>query len=264
MTAETDRGARGTENPPVHVLLGATGGIGSATARLLAGSGARLVLAARDGDRLAALAAELGAGGPAPKVHALDATDPGAVDALFTGAAQRHGRVDGAANLVGSLLLKPAHRTSPEEFAQTVAQNLSTAFWTVRSAARVMQRTGGSIVLLSSAVARVGTVNHEAIAAAKGGVQGLALAAAATYATKGIRVNTVAPGMTETPMTARLTADPTSRAVSARLHAMNTIGQPEDVAGAVAWLLDPAQRIVTGQTLGVDGGLGSLHPRQTG
>jgi len=245
-----------TSDPPVQVLLGATGGIGAETARLLAAQGARLVLAARGEDRLAALAAELGA-----ESTALDATDPAQVEALFAGVAQRDGRVDGAANLVGSLLLKPAHRTSPEEFIETVTVNLHSAFWTVRSAARVMQRGGGSIVLLSSAVARVGMGNHEAIAAAKAGVAGLALSAAATYATKGVRVNVVAPGMTETPLTARLTADPAARAASERLHPMHTIGRPEEVARAVAWLLDPAQRVVTGQTIGVDGGLGTLHAR---
>lgn len=103
--------------------------------------------------------------------------------------------------------------------------------------------------------------SHEAIAAAKAGVIGLTLAAAASYAIKGIRVNAVAPGMTATPMTAKLTADATSRTLSEKLHPMGTIGTPEEVASAIAWLLDREQRIVTGQTLGVDGGLGTVHPR---
>lgn len=242
---------------PVHVLLGATGGIGAATARRLAASGARLVLASRGEERLKALAQELDA-----DAVPTDATDSTQVEALFAGAVERHGQVDGAANLVGSLLLKPAHRTSDGEYHHQVAQNLTTAFWTVRAAVRVMQRAGGgSIVLMSSAVARVGMSNHEAIAAAKAGVIGLVLAAAASYAPKGVRVNAVAPGMTKTPMTQRLTSDETARATSARLHPMGTIGTPDEVASAVAWLLDPAQRIVTGQTLGVDGGLGTVHPR---
>lgn len=245
------------EHAPVYVLLGATGGIGEATARRLAATGARLVLGARGADRLTALADELDA-------HAvpLDATDSGQVDQLFATAVERHGRVDGAANLVGSLLLKPAHRTSDDEYHEQVAQNLTTAFWTVRAAARTMQRAGGgSVVLLTSAVARVGMSNHEAIAAAKAGVIGLMLAAAASYANKGIRINAVAPGMTDTPMTAKLLGDDTSRATSAKLHPMNTIGRPDEVASAIAWLLDPLQRVVTGQTLGVDAGLGTVHPR---
>ena len=241
---------------PVHVLVGATGGIGSATARLLAGQGATLVLAARDGDRVKALAEELDA-----EPASLDATDAEAVSGLIDDVAERHERIDGVLNAAGSLLLKPAHRTSPEEFEQTVAANLVTAFNVTRAATSVMQRTGGSIVLMTSAVARVGMSNHEAIAAAKAGVIGLMLAASASYARRGIRVNCVAPGMTETAMTARLLADDTSRSMSQKLHPMNTVAQPDEVARAIAWLLDPAQRVVTGQTIGVDAGLGTVHPR---
>lgn len=243
--------------PPVHVVLGATGGIGSATARRLALGGARLVLAARGEERLRALGAELDA-----EVQVLDATDSASVDALLDGAVARHGRVDGTACCIGSLLLKPAHRTTDAEYAEVIAQNVTTAFFTTRAAARVMQRAGGgSIVLCSSAVARLGMSNHEAIATAKAAVIGLALAAAASYARKGVRVNAVAPGLTETPMTAALTRDATSRATSEQLHPMGTLAQPEDVASAIAWLLDPAQRVVTGQVLGVDAGLGSLQRR---
>lgn len=242
---------------PVHVVLGATGGIGSATARQLAAGGARLTLAARGRDRLQRLADELDA-----QPCELDATDGAQVDHLFERVLDRYGRVDGVVNCIGSLLLKPAHRTTDDEYAETVAQNLTTAFWTVRAAAKAMLRTGGSVVLLASAVARVGTSNHEAIAAAKGGVIGLMLAAAATYASKGVRVNCVAPGLTETPMTEALTRDETSRQVSRTLHPMGTLGEPDDVARAIVWLLSPEQRIVTGQTLGVDGGLGTLQPRQ--
>jgi NAD(P)-dependent dehydrogenase (short-subunit alcohol dehydrogenase family) len=246
-----------TEPPAVHVVLGATGGIGGAVARRLTAEGGRLALAARGEERLKALADELDA-----EAVPTDATDPDAVDALVDGVVERHGRLDGITCCVGSLLLKPAHRTTPEEYAEQVRSNLDTAFFTVRAATRAMQRSGGAIVLVSSAVARIGMSSHEAVAAAKAGVIGLTLAAAASYATKGIRVNCVAPGLTATPMTSRLLSDDTSVRASARLHPMGTIGEPEDVASAVCWLLDPAQRIVTGQVLGVDGGLGALHARR--
>jgi NAD(P)-dependent dehydrogenase (short-subunit alcohol dehydrogenase family) len=120
---------------------------------------------------------------------------------------------------------------------------------------------GGSIVLMSTAAARVGLANHEAIAAAKAGVVGLVISAAATYAPKGIRVNCVAPGLVRTPMTERLTANEASLKASVALHALGRIGEPADVAAAIEWLLDPAQTWVTGQVIGVDGGLGSVRSR---
>lgn len=121
--------------------------------------------------------------------------------------------------------------------------------------------TGGSIVLVSSCAARVGLTNHEAIAAAKAGVIGLTLSAAATYAPRGIRVNCVAPGLVRTPMTARLTVNEASLKASTAMHALGRIGEPADVAAALEWLLSPEQSWVTGQVLGIDGGLSTVRPR---
>ena len=243
---------------PVYLLVGATGGIGAPLARRLASSGARLVLGARDGDKLSALAGETGA-----KAFTLDATDPDAVDSLVGLAIEAHGRLDGAANLVGSILLKPAHATSPDDLEATLALNLKTAFWLVRAAARAMQANdeGGSIVLMSSAAARLGMANHEAIAAAKAGVEGLVRAAAATYAPKGVRVNAVAPGLVRTPLAGRLAEGPAAEA-SAKLHPLGRIGLPDDLTDALAFLLDRgASGWVTGQTLSVDGGMATVRPR---
>jgi 3-oxoacyl-[acyl-carrier protein] reductase len=244
--------------PPVTVVLGATGGIGAATTRLLASRGHRLHLLARDAEALAALAAEVGAAGTA----VVDARDVAAVDAAVAAVVESEGRLDGATSLVGSLLLKPAHLTSAEDWAEVLAVNLTSAFALLRAAAPRMRTTGGSIVLASTAVVRTGMANHEAIAAAKGGVEGLVRAAAATYAGSGVRVNAVAPGLTRTPLTARLTASPEHLEASTRLHALGRIGEPEDVAGAVAFLLDPTVTWVTGQILAVDGGLGSVRARE--
>lgn len=243
---------------PVHLVLGATGGIGSALTRRLVDAGAVVVAASRGKDRLDELAGDLDI-----ETHAVDATDADAVEALVTDVADRHGGLDGAACCVGSLLLKPAHRTSVEEWREAIALNLDSAFFLVRAAAGAMQRRGGgSIALVSTVAARLGMPHHEAIAAAKGGVTGLALAAAASYANRAVRVNAVAPGLIATPLTERLHADPTARKVSEAMHPLGRIGEPDDVASALAWLLDPAQAFVTGQVLGVDGGMGSVQPRQ--
>ena len=125
----------------------------------------------------------------------------------------------------------------------------------------MMRTGGGSIVLMSSAVAQRGMINHEAIAAAKAGVVGLAQSAAATYARYHVRVNCVAPGLTRTPLSEPLTKNEVSLKASAALHPLGRIGEPNEVASAIAWLIDPEQSWVTGQVIGVDGGLASVQAR---
>ncbi len=238
------------------LILGAGGGIGSATARILAKQGARVLLAGRDSDSLNQLAAEIG-GVP----HTVDGRSFEDVAAAAERAKSEFGRLDGIANCVGSLLLKPAHITTEDEFDETIATNLRSAFAAVRAGAKTMRDGGGSIVLVSSAATQVGLANHEAIAAAKGGVSGLTLAAAASYAKSRIRVNAVAPGLVKTRLTERLTANDKGEEASLAMHALGRLGQPEDVAAAIAFLLDPSNDWITGQILGVDGGLGAVRPR---
>jgi NAD(P)-dependent dehydrogenase (short-subunit alcohol dehydrogenase family) len=191
----------------------------------------------------------------------LDATQPGQVETCLRRAADAFGRIDGVANCVGAFLLKPAHAITDHEWNAMLAANLGSAFAVVRAAGLVMAEHGGSVVLVSSAAARIGLANHEAISAAKAGIEGLALAAAATYAAKGIRVNCVAPGLTRTPLTARLWQNDAVAKASAGMHALGRIGTPEEVASAIDWLLDSGQAWVTGQVIGVDGGLSRVRSR---
>jgi NAD(P)-dependent dehydrogenase (short-subunit alcohol dehydrogenase family) len=241
--------------PPSYLILGAAGGIGSALARILSASGARLFLVGRREEPLAALASELSAA-----FAVADVSDFAEVDRVTDLAVAQFGVPSGVANCVGSLMLKPAHLTKAEEFQATIAANLTTAFGTVRSAARVMTN-GGSVVLCSSAAARIGLANHEAIAAAKGGVLGLVLSAAATYASRGLRVNAVAPGLVRTPLTARITQSVPASEASRSMHALGRLGDPEDVARLMAWLLGPESSWVTGQCYGIDGGLGTVRSK---
>lgn len=246
-----------TEKKPVYVIFGATGGIGAALSRKLGvDGGAQLMLAGRSENRLIDLAGNLGAG-----YCVLDATQVDAVEACIDRAVETFGRVDGVANCVGSLLLKPVHLTTEAEWSSTITTNLGSGYAVVRASSKAMMQTGGSIVLVSSAAARTGLANHEAIAAAKAGIIGLTLSAAATYGSRGVRVNCVAPGLVRTPLTSRITGNEASLKGSVAMHALGRIGEPEDVASAIAWLLDPAQAWVTGQVIGVDGGLGSVKAR---
>jgi NAD(P)-dependent dehydrogenase (short-subunit alcohol dehydrogenase family) len=239
-------------NPPVYVVVGGPGGIGSEVCRRLSEKKARVVAASRSQEKLSNLSAALGVD------HlVLDATISEQVKRCVDQIAERYGRIDGVVNCVGSLLLKPAHLTSDKEWDATIMNNLI-----LRSAARAMMKSGGgSIVLISSAAARVGMANHEAIASAKAGIIGLALSAAATYASKNIRVNVIAPGLIRTPLTAGLTTNDAMLKTSTAMHALGRIGEPSDVAAGIEWLLDPHQSWVTGQVLGIDGGLAAVRPR---
>lgn len=238
----------------VIVVFGASGGIGSDLCRTLAKRGNSLVLAARTMQPLEALAEEL----DDATTLECDATDFEQVAAVFEHAAER-GTVVGAANLVGSILLKPAHQTSRDEFDRTIGLNLVSAFAVVRSAAKAM-REGGSIVLMGSSAGQIGVTNHEAIAAAKAGVAGLTRSAAATYAPR-IRVNCVAPGLVDTPLARGLTSSEPALEASKAMHPMGRIGATGDVVPVLAWLLSDESSWVTGQTISVDGGMATVKPK---
>lgn len=236
------------------VVFGATGGGGSQLARELAAQGSRLFLTGRNEEKLRRLADELQAG-----CQPADATDSAQVRAVFAAALRHLESIDGVVSCVGSLLLKPATRTTDNEWFDTINTHLSSAFYVLREAAGALAARGGAIVLLSSAAARHGFANHEAIAAAKAGIIGLTLSAAATYARQKIRVNCVAPGLTRTPLTAGITGNETMLKNSAAMHALGRVDEPEEVAAAIRFLLE--QEWITGQVLGVDGGLSSVFVR---
>lgn len=240
-----------------YLVVGAGGGIGTALCGRLSSAGAELVVAGRDTTNLSSIASSSGA-----RAERLDARDHAAVDAL-TSSIARERPLHGVVNLAGSIILRPAHATTPDDLADTLATNLTTAFNIVRSAAKVMQRQegGGAVVLMSSAVARHGYPAHEAISAAKAGVEALARSAASTYATKGVRFNCVAPGLTRTPLAANIFASEPMLRASLDMHADRHAAEPEQVASAIAWLLAEEQRHVTGQVLGVDGGLATVHAK---
>jgi NAD(P)-dependent dehydrogenase (short-subunit alcohol dehydrogenase family) len=225
------------------LILAASSSIGQSTTRLLEETGHSVFKTARDNSKINPDAL-------------LDATDFDAVDQIF----QQAGDIDGVVNCSGSLLLRSAHLTSKEQYLSVVNASLTTAFATVRSAGKYMKK-GGSVVLVSSAAAMTGLANHEAIAAAKAGIIGLTLSAAASYATQNLRINAVSPGLTETNMTSSITGNESSRKVSEGMHALGRLGKPDDVARAIEFFLKPENNWITGQILAVDGGLSNIRPK---
>jgi NAD(P)-dependent dehydrogenase (short-subunit alcohol dehydrogenase family) len=242
--------------PKTALITGANGGIGSALARQLSSAGTRLVLAGRNTAALQQLSSELGA-----KALTCDFTKPDQVAATVGEALAELGEIHAAAHCIGSILLKPAHLTSMEDWQSTMDTNLNSAFYLLNNLARPMMKSGGSIAFVTSVAADKGLSNHEAIAAAKSGLAGLTRSAAATYARNQLRINCVAPGLTDTPLAAPITGNEAARKFSEAMHPMGRLGTADEVARALFFLLSPENSWITGQTLSVDGGLSALQTK---
>ncbi len=243
---------------PTYLIIGATGAVGRALAGRLLAQSANVIAAVRDELKARSISELEGT-----QIMDCDATSWDSIQQLQQTLSADDVRIDGIAVCIGSILLKPAHLTRPEEFENTLRANLTPCLAVARSFTKGMMKNGGSLVFVSSAAARHGFPNHEAIATAKAGIIGLTLSAAATYANYGIRVNCVAPGLVESQMAAPILNNELSLRASKAMHALGRIGSPIEVASALAWLLDSDQSWVTGQVIGVDGGLGSLHSKRS-
>ena len=241
-------------------VLGAAGGVGSIVCQNLSNQGWKVVGSGRTEDKLQHLSSQI----DGLDVLPVDARDDVAMKQAVANIVETHGRLDAVVVAVGSILLRPLHATSAEQVQDTIEQNFTTAFNAVRSAAVPMMRgDGGRIVLFSSVAASHGMTNHAAIAAAKGAVEGLTRASAADYAKRGIRVNAIAPAMTDTPMSENLLKSEASRKISDSMHPVGRIGEAKEIADVASWLVDGAPEWMTGQIIGVNGGLGSIKPQES-
>ena len=170
------------------------------------------------------------------------------------------GKISGVAHLVGSLVLRPPHALDLDAFNEVIHTNLSSAFLTLSVAGKSMLRNGGGrMVFTSSVAASLGLMNHEAIAAAKGGIESMVRSAAATYSQRNIRVNAVAPGLTETRLAETLLRSDAMREAAVGKIPLKRINQPQEIASSMEWLLCEAPDNFTGQVLHLDGGMSQLN-----
>lgn len=242
----------------VALIPGITGGIGRKLAQRLVAAGWQVAGYARNDEKLAVLGESL----PDCLLWSADTTDPATADDAVAKVISTMGRMDSYIHLPGSILLKSAHMIRDEEWDRCISLNLTSAFRGLRAAVKQMQKNdGGSIVLMSTAAAQTGIPNHEAIAAAKAGIAGLAISAAASYAAKNIRVNAVAPGLVDTPLSAPVISNEAARKLSESMHALSRIGDPDDVAALIEFLVSPGGTWITGQVYTIDGGLASIKSR---
>ena len=240
----------------VAIVIGATGAIGSATAHRLVAAGWDVAVVGRHAERVDALAAQLG---PAAVGFVADATVSAEVDSAVAGIVERLGPPEALVHAVGSTLLKPIHAVSDAELEDVLAVNLLSAVYALRAFIRAVPRgRQASVVLFSSAATQIGLLNHEAIAVAKGGIDGLVTSAAATYAGRGVRVNALAPGLVRSNLTRRLVEHEGSLRASVAMHPLGRIGEAEDVSGLAAFLVSADASWITGQVIAVDGGLSGV------
>lgn len=233
------------------LIYGASGGIGSATARLLAGKDHALHLAGRNAEEINALCAELGASGTVG-----DVLEDGFMAQASADAGER---LDGLVYAVGSITLKALPRLTRADFLRDYELNAIGAALAIQAALPALKKTGtASVVLFSSIAASQGFGMHSSIGMAKAAVNGLMLSLAAELA-PGIRVNAIAPSLTQTPLSKSLWQNETMAQSIAALHPIPRLGQADDIASLAAFLLSPEANWITGQLFGVDGGRSSLR-----
>ncbi|MDZ4791030.1 MAG: SDR family oxidoreductase [Hyphomicrobiales bacterium] len=233
------------------LIFGAVGGIGEALARNLTAAGHPVFLTSRNESALLKLGEKLSS--PA---LAADVLDEAALEAVV-GEAAKAGELSGLAYCVGSIVLKPLRQVTATQMAEAFALNVTGGAMAVKFAAPALKVGKGSVVLFSSIAARRGFANHAIIGAAKAGIEGLTVSLAAELAPE-IRVNCIAPSLTDTPLAKSMTSNPAMADAIAKMHPIPRLGAADDHAAVAAFLMSDAAGWITGQIFRVDGGRSSI------
>lgn len=240
-----------------HVLItGATGGLAQSLVKKLTEQNYNLVLVSRNSEKLHAIY-----GDEHTQIIADCSNFKGARQA-FDEISERDITLDSFAHCIGNIKLSSLHRTSEADFFDCISTNLFSAFFTLSVFVEHLKKTSnqGSAVFVSSAAASIGISNHEAISSAKAGLEALVRSAAATYASSNIRINAVSPGLLDTPASSHLLTSDLLREMAAKQYPIKGIGNTEDVADLMIWLLSEKAQRVTGQVWSIDAGFASIRP----
>ncbi|MEM9237276.1 MAG: SDR family oxidoreductase [Verrucomicrobiota bacterium] len=226
------------------LIIGGNSGIGLASTDRLLKQGQQVIAASRSREALDRLGIQ---------TLPFDATAPALA------ADQLPEALGGLVYFPGTISLKPFHRLAEEDFRRDLEVNLLGAVQAIQAALPALKKSGqASIVLFSTVAVAQGMPFHASIAAAKGAVEGLARSLAAEFA-PAIRVNLIAPSLTDTPLAGSLLGSEAKREASAKRHPLQQVGEPDDVAALVDYLLSDASKFITGQTFRPDGGLSSTR-----
>ncbi|KYG74110.1 MULTISPECIES: SDR family NAD(P)-dependent oxidoreductase [Roseivirga] len=226
------------------LVFGASSGIGKATAQALIDQGANVISASRSNPEISGL-----------EHHSFDATDKNAeLDFIPE-------QLDGLVYCPGTINLKPFNRSSIEDFQSDLDINLLGAIRVLQASFKSLKKSdSASVVLFSTVAAKLGMNFHSSIATAKAAVEGLGKSLAAEWSMHGIRVNMVAPSLTDTPLAEKLLSTDDRKESSNKRHPIGRYGEAKDLSEMVVFLLSEKASWVTGQTIGIDGGVGSLKP----
>lgn len=227
--------------PKSFLIIGASSGIGFALANELLGAGHRVISASRTKPDLAGIEhIDWEAPHPFPKENLPPS-------------------LDGMVYCPGTISLKPFHRFTAQDFTKDFEINVLGAVQVLQTVFPLLKNSGDAAVVLFSTVAvQIGMSFHASIAAAKGAIEGLTRSLAAEWAPHKIRVNAIAPSLTQTPLAGALLSTPEKVDASNKRHPLGRVGQPLDSAHLAKFLLGDESRWMTGQVIGLDGGLGSL------
>ena len=234
----------------VALVTGGGSGIGAAAARKLAALGARVVVADRNPEGAAGVAAEIGGVGVE-----VDVTDAASVDHMVEVAVGSAGRLDIAVNNAGvSGVYARVGDSKIDDWVDTIAVNLTGVYLCLRAELPHLLDGGGAVVNVASAAALMGVPGLAAYSASKHGVVGLTRSAALEYARKNVRINAVLPGTVRTPMLAAFAGSDDALEGMGQASPLGRLAEPDEIADAIVWLCSPTSSYVTGHTLAVDGG----------